>query len=125
MSELRVTLLPQLVLLEIELDLPRRIGEMRKCRFSVGSPRDDAARQAHRRPLLCLSEKCLCLRRRVLPLVRIRIRRYTRGLESLQLLSSRLEDEVELFAHAAAVFEPPPSFRYAAMKGSIPPSMTF
>ena len=42
-----------------------------------------------------------------------------------QLFSARLEDEVQILGHAAAVVDSPVCLRYASMNGSIAPSITF
>src|SRR5437868_11534254 len=98
---------------------------MRESCFAVRPPGDDSSRDAHRRTFLCGSQHRLRLRRCVLTIEPVSVGSYVRLLQGFEFLTSRLENEVQLVAHAAAVVEPPPCFRYASMNGSIPPSITF
>ncbi len=121
----RVARVPELILLEIELDFAGGISQMREGGFSVRAPGDDSSGQSYSRTFLRVAEELLRIGGAVLAVEGVRVRVYPRRLQRFELLPARLENEVELFAHAAAVVDPPPCFRYASMNGSIPPSITF
>src|SRR5213595_2842721 len=98
---------------------------MRERRLAMRSPRHDASRKSDRGPFLGVTDQRLGLTREMLSVERVRVWSNAGGFQGLEFLPSRLEDEVEVLAHAAAVVEPPPCLRYASMNGSIPPSITF
>jgi len=124
-SEHRERSVAELVLAEIELDPARRIREMRKRRFAVATPCDDTASHRHRWPFRGIPHQRVRGFSGVLPVERVRIRLYSGGLQRFQLFSARLEDEVQILGHAAAVVDSPVCLRYASMNGSIAPSITF
>src|SRR6185437_3881395 len=121
-----VGLVAELVLLEIELDPTRVVGQMCERRLAVRAPGDESARNAHGLGLGMFTRRRQ--RHGVRRPVRARVAVGERGHaplgERLELLASRPLDEVQRVGHAAALPEPPVCVRYVSMNGSMSPSMT-
>src|ERR1051325_45424 len=125
MGKHRECAFPQLVLPEIELDFAGRICEMSESSLAVRAPGDYPPRYRHRRSCVAIPHHGQCSFRCLLSIETVRVRSYAGRLQGCQFLASRLENEVQVFGHAAAVVDSPVCFRYASMKGSIAPSITF
>src|SRR6185436_14850935 len=89
------------------------------------APRHDPPGERHRGTLLGVAQHRQRLGSRVLAIERVGVRWNAGRLQGFEFLTPCLENKVQFFRHAAAVVEPPPCLRYASMKGSIPPSITF
>ncbi len=135
--EQRILIVAEQVLLEVELDASARVGQVRECRLPVRAPRDEPARDTHRRPLLGVAKKLLHFGGSMRGIERVGEGRDAARDERVELLPSRLHHEVDVLgrrrrftahglAHAPApAFAAPICLRNASMNGSIAPSMTF
>src|SRR5690349_9904617 len=121
----RERLVAQLVFPEIELDLSRRICEMRESSLPVCAPGDDSPGESNRRTGFSIAHHCQRRFGCVLSIEAVGVRSYAGRLQGCQFFATRLENEVKIFGHAAAVVDSPVCFKYASMKGSIAPSITF
>ncbi len=81
---------------------------MRERRFPMASPGNKASGDAHAFTFIAVAEDGDRLRSRVRTLVSIGIGRDTALFQAGELVAPRLQHEVEIFAHAAAL--PSPNF---------------
>lgn len=116
--------LAKLVLPEVELDAARVIGEMGEDRLAVATPRHQPPRKPDHRARLRVTEEPGRRAGTMSSIEAVRERRLARRLQRGELLAARLQHEVELLAHPSLPGEPV-CLRYASMKGSMAPSMTF
>ncbi len=100
--ERRVDLLAQRVLLEVQLNPPALVGEVRERRLPVRAPRDDAPRHADDVALALLIRRMQAHRvgRGVRAVEPVRERLHAACDERVELLAPRATDEVRLVAHA-------------------------
>src|SRR5256885_11308453 len=98
---------------------------MREHSLAVRAPGDNSPRQRNRRPGVAIPHQGECSFSGLLSIEAVGVRSDASRLQGFQFLAPRLENEVQLFGHAAAVVDSPVCFRYASMNGSIAPSITF
>src|SRR5687767_13949659 len=122
-------LFSELVLPEVELNAATRVREVRERRLPMRAPRDDSAGDRDAGSFLVRGrsfgwgQQGERFRRRMLARIGVRKRIYRCGTKRFQFFAPCLQNEIQIVCHCYSC--PPDCFKYASMKGSIPPSITF
>ena len=119
-----VRLLAEVVQLEVELEAPGRVGQVREGRLAVRPEGHEAAGDGHRRPLAGGRQRGQRLGRRVRAREPVGERLHAAAAQLGQLVAPRQLHEGalrRLLAHRAVR---PNRLRYASMNGSMSPSIT-